>query len=112
MKSSFLILAILLCWASAQSSGKPCRSLRLCIQSSKYGREMKKAACKDPNFSAKYRKRCKASKCPKRCGLIRDPVCDSNGKKYPNRCEFKKAACKDRTIIMASPKKCEGQAPK
>ena len=62
------------------------------------------AACKDPNFSAKYRKRCKgkgkgkgkgrAPKCPapKRCGLIRDPVCDSNGKKYPNPCELRKVS--------------------
>merc|ERR1712212_76131 len=108
MKSTFLILAILLCWASAQNSGKRCRKVFL---RSKYGRAMSKAACRDPSFKAKLKNFRTCGKCSSevRCSRGIERVCGSDGKKYGNKCLLGKASCTDRKLKMVSMKRCEGK---
>jgi len=38
--------------------------------------------------------------CPNACGYIYEPVCDSNGHKYSNKCMFLRAKCADPTLTL------------
>uniref|UniRef100_T1JHP9 Kazal-like domain-containing protein n=1 Tax=Strigamia maritima TaxID=126957 RepID=T1JHP9_STRMM len=41
---------------------------------------------------------CTVKRCPDVCYQLFDPVCDTNGKQYGNKCFFRIAACRDKNI--------------
>ena len=49
---------------------------------------------------------CYKKDCERRCTRDYRPVCASNGKTYPNECEFKNTQCKDTSLTIASKGRC------
>ena len=48
----------------------------------------------------------------KPCQRIHKPVCGSNGRTYPNECEFENAKCKDRSLAIKNYFSCQDDVTK
>ena len=48
----------------------------------------------------------------KPCRRIHKPVCGSNGRNYPNECEFENAKCKDRSLTIKNYFMCQDDIKK
>lgn len=74
--------------------------------------QYKKCSTKDETLTIVAKGECSsasgssASECPKACPTIWDPVCGSDGKSYSSECHLKIAACKEKTLTLASKGEC------